>query len=93
MKNIKLSLTVALAILGASVTAFTGKTNITAGWFGQPSDAVPPYSTSNPVSEADLSTKCPTGTAHLCAAYLDINGNLDASKSPNTVMSAFNFRP
>jgi hypothetical protein len=93
MKKVKLSLFVALAILGASVTAFTGKTNITPGWYGQPSDAVPPYNTSSPISSADLSTKCPTGTAHLCAAYLDVNGNLDASKSPNTVMSDFNFRP
>ncbi len=93
MKKVKLSLIVALAILGASVTAFTGKSNITPGWYGQTSDAVPPYNTSNPVSAINLPTKCPSGSAHLCAAYLDVNGNLDGTKSPNTVMSTHNFRP
>jgi len=88
MKNIKLSLIVALAILGASVTAFTGKRNITAGWYGQPSDAVPPYNLTYPISASQAYANCPTGTQHICAVELDQNGNLVA-----TLKSANNFKP
>lgn len=93
MKKVKLSLIVSLAILGASVTAFTAKTNITAGWYGQTTNLVPPYNTSYPIAASDLPTKCPSGSTNLCAAYLDVNGNLDGTKSPNTAMSTHNFRP
>jgi len=88
MKNIKLSLIVALAILGASVTAFTGKRNITAGWYGQPSDAVPPYDLAYPLTASQVSAKCFTGTQHICAVELDMNGNLVATQK-----AANNFQP
>jgi hypothetical protein len=80
MKNIKLSLIVALAILGASVTAFTGKSNITPGWYGQTTDAVPPYDLSNPINASDLDATCPVSTEHICAVQLDMNGNLVATR-------------
>ena len=92
MKKFKLSVLVAIAIAGAAFSAFTPRT-ITAGWYGQTSDVVPPYNSANLISSGNLSTKCPSGSAHLCAAYLDVNGDLDGSQSPNTVMSAHNFKP
>ncbi len=87
MKKMKLSLIVAVAILGTSVSAFTAKTNITPGWYGQTTDAVPPYSTSDPIADVNLNTKCPTGTLHICAVKLDANGNV-----VETRMSLRNFR-
>lgn len=86
MKKIKLSLIVALAILGASVTAFTAKTTITPGWYGQTTDAVPPYQLNNPISASELNSFCPTGTQHICAVELDMNGNLVSTRK-----SADNF--
>lgn len=80
MKRIKLSLIVALAILGASVTAFTGKTTITPGWYGQTTDAVPPYDLSNPIPASQLTAKCPTSNEHICAVELDASGNLVATQ-------------
>jgi hypothetical protein len=88
MKKVKLSLIVALAILGASVTAFTGKSNITPGWYGQTTDAVPPYDLSNPIVATQLDTKCPSASQHICAVQLDMNGNLVATRK-----SVNNFRP
>ena len=88
MKKVKLSLIVALAILGASVTAFTAKTNIAAGWYGQPSDAVPPYNLDYPISASEALSKCPIGPTHICAVELDMNGNLVATRK-----SANNFQP
>jgi len=88
MKKVKLSLIVALAILGASVTAFTGKTNITPGWYGQTTDAVPPYDLTYPIAASQLNTECPSSNQHICAVELDVNGNLvDTRKSAN------NFKP
>ena len=80
MKKVKLSLIVALAILGASVTAFTGKTNITPGWYGQTTDAVPPYNLTHPIAATQLDDKCPVSTEHICAVQLDMNGNLVATR-------------
>ncbi len=88
MKKMKLSIIVAVAIIGTSLTAFTGKLTITPGWYGQTTDVVPPYSTSNPIANVDLDTKCPLGTQHICAVKLDANGNLVATR-----MSSHNFKP
>jgi hypothetical protein len=88
MKNVKFSLIIALTILGASVTAFTSKTSITPGWYGQTTDAVPPYDLSNPITTTQLDTKCPSASQHICAVQLDMNGNLVATRK-----SVNNFRP
>lgn len=94
MKKSKLSLVVVLAIASASLTAFAPKSaRITAGWYGQTSDAVPPYNTSFLISPSNLNAKCPVATQHLCAAYLKSDGTLDQNQSPNTRMSSHNFQP
>jgi hypothetical protein len=80
MKKVKLSLVVALAILGASVTAFTGKTTITPGWYGQGDDGGAPYDLSSPIPEPQLEGTCPTSTEHICAVELDMNGDLVATR-------------
>ncbi len=89
MKKIKLSLLVVLAIIGASVTAFTGNNTIrTNTWYGQTTDAVPPYSTAYPLTTTQLNSKCPQATQHICAVLLDMNGNL-----VDTRKSTHNFIP
>jgi len=88
MKKVKFSLIVALAILGASVTAFTGKTTITPGWYGQTSDDVPPYDLTHPIADAQLNTKCPPASLKLCAVQLDMNGNVTGTRK-----STHNFIP
>lgn len=94
MKKIKLSLVVVSAIAVASLTAFAPKSaKIVAGWYGQTSNAVPPYNTSFPINASNLNAKCPVATQHLCAAYLKSDGTLDPNQSPNTRMSSHNFQP
>ena len=88
MKKIKLSLIVTICILSASVTAFTVNKSIDPGWYGQTSDAVPPYDLSNPLTAAQVNAKCPTATQHICAVQLDMNGNLVATRK-----STHNFIP
>jgi len=88
MKSIKLSLLVTLCILGASVTAFTVKTSINPGWYGQTSDAVPPYDLTYPLTLAQVNAKCPNSNEHICAVQLDMNGNLVATRK-----STHNFIP
>lgn len=88
MKKIQLSLIVTLCILGASVTAFTVNKSIIPGWYGQTTDAVPPYDLTHPVAVAELNTKCPASAPHICAVQLDMNGNLVATRK-----SMHNFFP
>lgn len=89
MKKIKLSLIVALAILGASVTAFTGKSDkLVNTWYGQQTDAIPPYDQTYPLTTAQLASKCPISIQHICAVQLDMNGNLIATRK-----SFNNFTP
>lgn len=89
MKKIQLSLIVALAMFGASITAFTGKTDTLVNtWYGQKSDIVPPYDQSYPLTTAQLANKCPISTQHICAVQLDMNGNLIATRK-----SFNNFTP
>lgn len=80
MKKIKLSLIVALAIAGAAISAFTAKSTVTPGWYGQTTDAVPPYDLSNPIPASQLNSKCPASIEHICAVQLDMNGNLVATR-------------
>jgi hypothetical protein len=92
MKKSKFSIAVALAIVVASLSAFIPHSGrITAGWYGQITDAVPPYSTSFPISASDLNTVCPSNQTHLCAVKLKSDGTLDAQ--PNTARSTHNFQP
>jgi hypothetical protein len=96
MKNFKLSLLIMTVIFSGALTAFTSKTHaITAGWYGQPTDVTPPgsYNASYPINASDLTSECPSGSAHLCAVYLKSDGTLDGTKNPNTVMSSTNFQP
>jgi hypothetical protein len=87
MKKVKLSLVVALAILGASVTAFTGKTTITPGWYGQTSEQETPELT-YPIDPSQLDSKCPSSTQKICAVQLDMNEQVT-----NTRKSTHNFLP
>jgi len=92
MKKIKISLIVTLAIFGAAICSFFTKP-LTAQWYGQKSDPVGGiYSTADPISAADLNTKCPTAPVHICAAALNPDGMLDGSQNPNTRMSTDYFK-
>ncbi len=94
MKKIQTGLLAAVIIASVSLTAFTSASpKITAGWYGQTTDAVPPYNTTNFISPSSLNTVCPLGTRHLCAVYLKSDGTLDPNQNPNTRMSANNFQP
>ena len=88
MKKIQLSLIVTMCILGASITAFTVNKSIDPGWYGQTSDAVPPYDLTHPLTATQLNAKCPGATQHICAVQLDMNGNLVATRK-----STHNFIP
>jgi len=92
MKKSKFSIAVALAIVVASLSAFAPHTRpITAGWYGQTTDAVPPYSTSFPINASNLNTVCPPSTLHICAVKLKSDGTLDSA--PNTAKSTHNYQP
>ena len=92
MKKSKFSFIAALAIAFASLSAFAPHTRtITAGWYGQTSDAVPPYNTSFLINASDLNTVCPPAQTHICAVKLKSDGTLDAA--PNTVRSTHNYQP
>lgn len=92
MKKSKFSLIAAAAISVASFSAFMPTSHrITAGWYGQTSDAVPPYNTSFPINPSDLDRVCPIQNTHLCAVKLKSDGTLDTP--PNTRLSTHNYQP
>lgn len=91
MKKYKFSFVVACAIAIASLSAFMPSSRIVAGWYGQTSDAVPPYNTNFPINAADLDKVCPSSTEHLCAVKLKSDGTLGSQ--PNTRRSTHNFQP
>lgn len=94
MKKYKTGLLAAVILLSVSLSAFTSSApTITAGWYGQTTDAVPPYNTANFIAPAALNSKCPLNSKHLCAVYLKSDGTLDPNQNPNQRMSTHNYQP
>lgn len=94
MKKYKTGLLAIVVLISFSLSAFTSTSpKIVAGWYGQTTDAVPPYSTANFISPSALNTKCPVNTQHLCAVYLKSDGTLDQNQNPNQRMSSHNYQP
>lgn len=92
MKKIRLSLLLALSVTaGAAFALVPNARFITAGWYGQTMDAPPSYDVSNFIPAAQLNTKCPSSSEHLCAVKLKADGTLDSA--PNTRRSIHNYQP
>ncbi len=89
MKKIQISILVLIASIGVVMSAFTNNSTVrTNQWYGQTSDAVPPYDKSYPLTATQVNADCPTATQHICAVELDMNDNVVATRK-----SSHNFIP
>lgn len=72
----RFSFIVALAIAGASFSAFTvNMAPPPAGWYGQQDDNMP-YETNIPLTLTQVNSKCPASFEHICAVNLNSSGGV-----------------